>query len=65
MKEEKIKTELISIIKSKEDLETFFEVLRRSLGERTTLQLLEKARREIQDGEKCTLDVDDKSTFLP
>ena len=64
MKKE-IKTEIISTIKSKEDLETFFEVLRRSLRERTTLQLLEKARREIQDGEKCTLDADDKSTFLP
>lgn len=51
MKKE-IKTEIISTIKSKKDLEKFFEILALSLGEKTILQLLEKAKSYINNKEK-------------
>lgn len=40
-----IKTEIISTIRSKKDLETFFEALSLVLGEETILRLLNKARK--------------------
>lgn len=47
--EKKIKTEIISTIKSKEDLETFFETLTLAFGKETILELWREAYKKTKE----------------
>jgi len=62
----KISNEEINfLIQSKKDLYEFFEVLTKFVGKKTASLIYSRAKRHIRDNKKCTLDFDDKSTFLP